>query len=58
MTLTSQEEDNRKDHPKYRPFSWKFKWFSEESLYKFVSVLDALRSEEASTVPVHKKILT
>lgn len=58
VTLTSECSTSQilsqEDLPKSRPFSWKFKWFSEESLYKFVSLLEALRSE-ASTCPLGKK---
>ncbi|XP_027168977.1 uncharacterized protein LOC113768720 isoform X3 [Coffea eugenioides] len=34
-----------KGKPSSGPFTWKFKWFSEESLFKFVALLRAIHAE-------------
>lgn len=39
------------------PFSWKLKWFSEESFSKFVSLLEAIHSE-SSTRSIRKRFFT
>lgn len=38
-----------KRKPVSGPLKWKLKWFSEESLFKFVALLKALRSETTTS---------
>lgn len=45
----SEDATLTKGKPSSGPFKWKFKWFSEGSLYKFVALLKAIHAELTAT---------